>query len=86
MAKKEEDHARELAQVQRQLLEVLVRKPEPVPTQSLGTQIVINSKKDDPNALFEHFQKRGPKGLTGQDDPLAADDWLEHTGNIFEVF
>ena len=30
MAKKDKDHAREMAQVQRQLLEVLERRPEPV--------------------------------------------------------
>ena len=86
MAKKDEDHAREMAQVQRQLLEVLERRSEPVQAQPPGTQIVFNNRGTNPNDLFERFQKRGPKEFTGQEDPLAADDWLEHMENIFEVF
>ena len=72
--------------MQRQLLEVLERRPEPAPAQPLGPQIVINNREHDPNALFEKFRKRGPKEFTGHEEPLAADDWLEHTENIFEVF
>ncbi|XXG68434.1 hypothetical protein AAC387_Pa06g1521 [Persea americana] len=86
MAKKDEDHAKEMAQMQMQLLDVLEKRPEPVQTQSLGTQIVFNNRGNDPNDLFERFRKRGPKECTGQEDPLATDDWLEHTKNIFEVF
>ena len=86
MAKKDEDHAREMAQVQRQLLEVLERRPEPVQAQPPGTQIVFNNRGTNPNDLFERFQKRGPKEFTGQEDPLAVDDWLEQMENIFEVF
>ena len=86
MAKNEEDHAREMAQMQRQLLEVLERRPEPAPAQPPGTQIVINNRENDPNALFERFRKRSPKEFTGHEDPLATDDWLEHTTNVFEVF
>ena len=74
MAKNDEDHAREMVQMQRQLLEVLKRRPEPAPTQPSGTQIVINNKENDPNVLFERFRKRGPKEFTGHEDPLAADD------------
>ena len=51
-----------------------------------GTQIVFNNRGNDPNDLFEWFQKRGPKEFTGQEDPLATDDWLEHMENIFEIF
>ena len=51
-----------------------------------GTQIVFNNRGNDPNDLFERFRKRGPKEFTGQEDPLVADDWLEHTENILEVF
>ena len=36
--------------------------------------------------MFERFRKRGPKEFTGRENPLAADDLLEHTENIFEVF
>ena len=86
IAKMDEDHAREMAQIQRQLLEVLERRPEPVPVQPPGTQIVINNRENDPNALFESFRKRGPKEFIGHRDPLIVDDWLEHTENIFEVF
>ena len=86
MVKKDEDHAREMAQMQRQLLEVLERRPEPAPAQPLGPQIVINNRENEPNALFERFRNRAPKEFTGHKDPLAADDWLEHTENIFEVF
>lgn len=85
MAKKDEDHAREIAQVQRQLLKVLERRPEPAPAQPTCTQIVINNRGNDPNALFEHFLKRDPKGFTRQEGPLAADDWPVHTENIFDV-
>jgi hypothetical protein len=80
---KDEDHARELADMQRQLLEVLPRRPESVQAQ---LAIVINQRKHDPNALFERFRKRGPKEFLGTKDPLAADNWLEHTENIFESF
>ena len=86
MARKDEEHAREMAQMQRQLLEVLERRPEPALAQAPGPQIVINNRKHDPNALFERFRKRGPKEFTGHEDLLAADDWLEHIENIFEVF
>ena len=86
MARKDEEHAREMAMMQRQLLEVLERKPELAPAQSLGPQIVINNREHDPNALFERFRKRGPKEFTGHEDPLGANDWLEHTENMFEIF
>lgn len=81
--KKDQDHAREMQEMQRQLLEVLQRRPEPVQAQPA---IVINQREHDPNALFEKFRKRGPKEFFGTEDPLAADDWLEHTENIFEIF
>ncbi|WP_274923121.1 hypothetical protein, partial [Streptomyces clavifer] len=67
MMKKDEDHARELANVQRQLLEVLQRRPEPV---QQPPPIVINQREHDPNALFEKFRKRGPKEFYGTEDPL----------------
>ena len=79
MAKKDEDHAREMAQMQRQLLEVLGRMPELTPAQPADPQIVINNRENDANALFERFRKRGPKEFTGHEDPLTADDWLDHT-------
>ena len=86
MAKRDEDHAREMTQVQRQLLEVLERRPEPLPAQPMGTQIVLNNRENDPNALFECFREKGPKEVTRQEDPLAAYDCLEHTENTYEVF
>ena len=86
MARMDEEHAREMAQMQRQLLEVLERRPKPAPTQAPGPQIVINNREHDPYPLFERFRKRGPKEFTGHEDSLVADDWLEHTENIFEVF
>lgn len=52
MAKKDEDHAREMAKMQRQLLKMLERGPEPAPAQPPGTQIVINNRENNPNALF----------------------------------
>lgn len=76
MEKKDEDHAQEIKQFQRQLLEVLQRRPEAVPTQVPGTQIMIAHGENDPNALFECFRKMGAKELTGEVDPLAANDWL----------
>ena len=54
--------------------------------QPMGTQIVFNDEGNDSNDLFKQFRKRGLKEFTGQEDPLAANDWLEHTDNIFEVF
>ena len=86
MAKKDEDRTREMAQMRRQLLEVLERRREPAPAQPPGTQIVINNRENDSNALFEHFRKRGPKEFTRHEDRLAEDDWLEHTENILKVF
>ncbi|XXG82765.1 hypothetical protein AAC387_Pa10g0657 [Persea americana] len=85
MAKKDEDHAREMTQMQRQLLEVLERRPAPV-AQPAGAQFVFNNRGHDPNDLYERFRKRGPKEFTGQEDPLAADDRLEYTENIYEIF
>ena len=80
MAKKDD----ELTQVQRQLLEVLGRRPEPVP--QMDAQLAVQQRDRDPNVLFERFRKRGPKDFTGQEDPLTADDWLVHTENIFDLF
>ena len=71
--------------MQRQLLEVLERRPAPV-AQPAGAQFVFNNRGHDPNDLYERFRKRGPKEFTGQEDPLAADDWLEYTENIYEIF
>ena len=70
MVKKDE----ELAQVQRQLLEVLGRRPQPVQHQHTGPQIVINNRDKDLNNLFERFRKRGPKEFTDMEDPLTTDD------------
>ena len=80
MAKKDEG----LTQVQRQLLEVLGRRPEPMP--NVEAQLLGHHRDRDPNILFERFRKKGPKEFTGQEDPLAADDWLAHTENIFDLF
>ena len=82
MAKKDE----ELTQVQRQLLEVLGRRPESVLDPHMGPQIVIQNRDHDPNVLFERFLKKDPKEFTGQEDPLTANDWLTHTENIFDLF
>ena len=82
MAKKDE----ELAQVQRQLLEVLGRRPEPIQPQHMDPQIVINNCDNDPNVLFKRFRKRGPKEFIGKEDHLTADDWMAHIENIFDLF
>ena len=82
LAKKDE----EMAQVQRQLLEVLQTRPQPPPRQPGGPNIIINNREQDPNILFERFRKRGPKEFSGQEDPLAADDWLVNVEKIFDVF
>ncbi|XXG88093.1 hypothetical protein AAC387_Pa12g0351 [Persea americana] len=52
MAKKGDDHAREMAQVQRQLLEVLERRPEPVQAQPLGTQIPVLGRDTSYASIF----------------------------------
>jgi len=83
MMKKDEDHAREMAEMQRQLFELLQRRPEPVQP---PPAVVIHQREHDPNALFEKFRKRGPKEFVGTEDPLVADDWLAHIENIFEIF
>ena len=77
---------KEMAPVQRQLLEVLQNRPQPQPRQPKGTNIIINNREQDPNILFERFRKRGPKEFLGQEDPLAAYDWLVNTEKIFDVF
>ena len=77
-----------MAQVQRHLLEVLQNRPQPQPQLRLplGPNIIINNRDQDPNILFERFRKRGPKEFSGQEDPLAADDWLVNTEKIFDIF
>ncbi|KAJ8633074.1 hypothetical protein MRB53_026410 [Persea americana] len=70
--------------MQRQLLEVSERRLAPV-AQPAGAQFIFNNRGHDPNDLYERFWKRGPKEFTGQEDPLAADDWLEYTKNIYEI-
>ena len=86
MAKKDEDHARELAQFQGQLLEALQRRPETVPALALGIQIVIAQRDNDPSALLEKILKMGAKEFFGNEDALESDNWLDNTENIFEVF
>ena len=61
----------EMAQVQRQLLEVLQNRNVAPP---VGLQIVIQNRDPDPNALFENFRKRAPKEFSGNEDPLVAED------------
>ena len=77
-----------MAQVRRQLLEVLQNRPQPQPQpmQPLGPNIIINNRDHDPNILFKRFRKRGPNDFSGQEDSLAADDWLVNTEKIFDVF
>ena len=82
MAKKD----KELTQVQMQLVEMLGRRPELVLAPNMGPQIVVQNRDHEPNVLFEKFRKKGPKEFTGQEDPLAIDDWLSHTENIFNLF
>ena len=82
LAKKDE----EMAQVQRQLLEVLQTRPQPPLRQPGGPNIIINNREQDPNILFERFRKRGPKEFSSQEDLLAADDWLVNVEKIFDVF
>ena len=48
LAKKDE----EMAQVQRQLLEVLQNRPQPLRRQPGGPNIIINNRYQDPNILF----------------------------------
>ena len=83
MAKKDEDHAREMARLQTQLLEMIERWPEPIPVEPFAP---VHPRTNDPNILYERFRKRGPKEFTGIEDPMAADDWLEQIENIFEIF
>ena len=82
MAKKD----KEMAQVHIQLLEVLQNRPQPPPMQPLGPNIVINNRDHNPNILFERFRNTAPRKFSGQEDPLAADDWLINTEKIFDVF
>ena len=65
---------KEMAKVQKQLLEGLQNRPQPqpLPNQPLGPNIITNNRDHDPNILFE--------------DPLAADNWLVNTEKIFDVF
>ena len=57
-----------------------------VPVQpNVGTKVVIQSKDNDPNALYEKFMKRGATEFSGKEDALQADEWLEHIKDIFET-
>ena len=59
MAKKDE----ELAQVQRQLLEVLGKRPEPAQPQHMGPQIVINSCDKDPKYYLSASEREVQRNL-----------------------
>ena len=83
MAKKDEDHAREMVRLQTQLIDVLERRPEPIAVAPPGP---AHHRGNDPNVLYERFRKRGPKEFAGTKDPMATDDWLEQIENIFEIF
>lgn len=43
---------------------------------NLGTQVVIQSKDNEPNALYEKFQKRGATKFHGNEDAIETDEWL----------
>ena len=65
MARKDEEHAREMALMQRQLLEVLERRPEPAPAQPPGTQIVINNREMIPMRCMKSLGRGVPRSSLG---------------------
>ena len=40
-------------------------------------------RKNDPNILYEQFRKRGATEFRDTEDVMQADEWLEHTGDVF---
>ena len=55
----------------------------PAPPVQVGTQLVVQSKEKDPNIIHEQFRKRGATEFHGTEDVMQADEWLEHTGDVF---
>ena len=45
--------------------------------------MVVQSKKKDPNIMYEQFRKRGATEFYGTEDAMKADEWLEHIEDVF---
>ena len=63
-----------LLQVQSQMQAQLQTPPVPPIQQppNVGTQVVVQSKENDPNVLYEQFRKRGATEIYGTEDVLKA--------------
>ena len=59
--------------------------PPVQPPISVITQVVVQSKENDPNILYEQFRKRGATEFRGIEDVLKADEWLEHIKAVFGI-
>ena len=76
-----------LLQVQSQMQAQMQTPPVP-PVQlppNVGTQVVVQSKKKDPNIMYEQFRKRGATEFYGTEDAMKADEWLEHIEDVFST-
>ena len=47
--------------------------------------MVVQSKEKDPNILFEQFRKREATEFHGTEDVLQADEWIQHTEDVFDT-
>ena len=52
---------------------------------NVGTQVVIQSKGKDPNALYDKFRKKGATKFSGKEDALQENEWLNHIVDVFET-
>lgn len=75
--------------MQTQIAALLVRQDQVQPQMpvqpNVGTQVVIQSKDKDPNALCEKFRKRGATKFSGKEDALQENEWLDHIKDVFET-
>ena len=52
---------------------------------NVGTQVVIQSKGKDPNALYDKFRQKEATKFSGKEDALQENEWLDHIVDVFET-
>ena len=45
--------------------------------------MVVQSKENDPNIMYEQFRKRGATEFYGTENVMKANEWLEHIEDVF---
>ena len=71
----------QVSRTNEQIVMLMVSQGRP----NVGPRVVIQSGKNDLNTLYEKFRKRGATEFHGKEEALQADEWLEHTCDVFET-